>query len=157
GRSIASEEDWWGVLRAEALAEIEGSFALAWREEDGAVSVARDPIGHRSVYYALSAGTFAFASRVRALVDAGAARPRLDLRSIAAFLAYAYVRGEAGMVDGIREVLPGERITFRNGVIARMTFWVFPREPAQYAGEDALRRALRESLEGAVAALLPAD
>ena len=40
------------VLRRSKLSEVNGAFALAWREPDGAFCLARDHIGERSLFYA---------------------------------------------------------------------------------------------------------
>ena len=52
---------WREIVLGGRLGEVEGAFALAWRSEDGSVSLARDAIGERSLYYAFVGGGLVFA------------------------------------------------------------------------------------------------
>ncbi len=156
GAPIATEADLAAVVAARRLARLEGAFAIAWTDDAGVLHLARDPIGHRTVYYAVHDGQLVFASRLRALVDAFALPRRLDLRSVAAFLSYAYVPGRATMLDGVFELLPGETVTFAGGRLARAPFWELPADPPPISDPAPLRRALRAELERAIGAALPA-
>jgi asparagine synthase (glutamine-hydrolysing) len=157
GRPVATLDDWWSVVHASAFARVEGAFVIAFRTPSGGVCLARDAIGHRSLYYAVTGERLVFASSVRPLLDACALPRRLHLRSVAAYLAYAYVPGRETMVEGIFEVLPGERVTFERGALSRRADWDLPPEPRSFAPEPELRERLRFTLEEAVQTLLPAD
>lgn len=54
-------------LGPEAVARLEGMFALAIADDDRLL-LARDPVGIKPLYYALEDGTFYFASEIRALL-----------------------------------------------------------------------------------------
>ena len=156
-RALSSVDDWWSVVRQGKLDRVAGSFALAWVDADGSLSLARDAIGHRNLYYTHSGSSFVFASTVRALLEVGAAARRLDLRAVAAYLAYAYVPGRHTLVEGVYELLPGEIVSFRDDRLERRSFWNLPREPARFEAEEALRVRLRATLERSVTAALPAN
>jgi len=155
GHPLTSVEDWWNVVRSGTLGRVSGSFALAWLEADGALAIARDPIGHRSLYYAHAGEAFVFASTVSALLECGVVARRIHLRSVAAYLAYAYVPGRATLAEGVYELLPGEVIHFRRQALERRMFWDLPSEPAQFADEPSLKLRLRTALESAVEQALP--
>jgi asparagine synthase (glutamine-hydrolysing) len=157
GRPLLREEDWLPVLRDGALGRVEGAFALAQLTPSGGLVLARDAIGHRSLYYTLSGDQLFFASTLHALLDAGVAPRRLHLRSVAAYLAYAYIPGRATMAEGVFALEPGEQLTFEHGVLHRSTTWNIPPEPELFEGEEVLRLRLREALEERVRALLPED
>ncbi|HEX2675693.1 MAG TPA: asparagine synthase-related protein [Polyangiales bacterium] len=159
GRALSTRDDWWNVARTapDSLARVEGAFVLAWTREDGSVSLARDAIGHRSLYYTLHGDTLVFASSLRALLDTGAAARRIHLRSVAAYLAYAYVPGRHTLVEDVYELLPGELVTYRGGALERRAHWELPGEPASFESEDVLRSRLRAELGRTVSALLPGD
>jgi len=146
------------ALRGGRVADIEGGFAAAW-VEDGALVLARDAIGERRLYHAPFAGGVVFSSRLRALLDAGLVPRRLDLRSVAAFLSYAYVPGERTLVEDLCELLPATELRFARGRASTSTFWRLPAEPASgFARDEAHQaRALRGDLERAVARCLPAS
>ncbi|MGC4079540.1 MAG: asparagine synthase-related protein [Rubrivivax sp.] len=140
----------WSVA-IQDLSRIDGAFAVAWREGK-TLCLARDPIGHRTLYYALVDGALVFASRVDALLDAFALPRRADPRSVAAFLSYAYVPGRATMIEGVCEVLPGEIVRF-DGSLSRTTFWRMPREGTD---DVDLVAHLRRELERVIGGMLPA-
>ena len=155
GAPVDTEAAWRAATAR--LASIEGAFAIAWRAADGALHLARDPIGHRSLYYALVDGELVFASRLRALVDAFDLPRRIDARSVAAFLSYAYVPGRRTMLDGVFEVLPGETLRFERGRgLTREMFWDLPAEAAHDADDAGLIAELRAELERTIADMLPA-
>jgi asparagine synthase (glutamine-hydrolysing) len=148
---------WQALLAAGRLAEVDGAFAVAWRTADGACHLARDAIGERTLYYAPLPGGLAFASTLPALLATGLVPRGLDLAAVAAYLNYAYVPGEATLVAGIRELLPGEVLHVRDGRCSRERFWHLPGEPAWEPppDEDLLRDGLRARLEEAVRCRLP--
>ncbi|MEO7330671.1 MAG: asparagine synthetase B family protein [Minicystis sp.] len=155
GRALTSAEAWLRVLQLGALGRVEGAFALAQRTSEGEVFLARDAIGHRSLYYLVHGDQLLFASRLIALLDVAALPRRLCLRSVAAYLAYAYLPGPETMVEGVFELLLGEQVTFVNGVIHRSTHWDLPAEPSTFDGEEVLRLRLRARLEEVVQQALP--
>src|SRR5262245_29483320 len=157
GAPVADLGQWRALLAAGRLADVDGAFAVAWRTTDGAWHLARDAIGERTLYYAPLPDGLAFASTIPALLATGRVPRTLDVPAVAAYLAYAYVPGDATLLAGIREVLPGEVLLVRGGAVTRERFWTPPAEPAWEPAPDeaALRRALRARLEDAVTRRLP--
>ena len=160
-KAVASLSDWQHILDARRLADVEGAFAIAWRSSGGGLTLARDAIGERTLYYAVLPGGVIFASTIRALLATGLIPRGLHLPSVATYLAYAYLPGRETMVSGIHEVLPGETIQFRgpNGEISaeRGRLRALPAEPPSFnANEDELCAELRARLERAVRRRLPA-
>jgi asparagine synthase (glutamine-hydrolysing) len=156
GRALASNDDWQEVIAARAIDRVSGAFVVAWRTGAGRVAMARDAVGHRSLYYTPLRGRLVFASSLKALLDAGAAPRRLALRSVAAYLSYAYVPGRETMVRDVFELLPGELLVFESGRLERSFFWDLPPEPRDYAPEPELSTRLRRTLDETVSRLLPA-
>jgi len=158
GGPIRDFHHWQRLVAAGRLAEVRGAFAVAWRTPDGALHLARDPIGERTLYYATLPGGLVFASTVRALLASELVPRTLHLPAVAVYLSYAYLPGPETLVAGVRELLPGEIVRARDGAIDRTRFWSLPAEPAPEPApdEDSLRRLLRARLEHAVRARLPA-
>lgn len=153
---------WRQVIGAGQLAEVRGAFALAWREPDGALTLARDPIGERPLFYARVppsagwSGGWIFASSIHALLASGLVPRRPCLAAIVRYLCYAYVPGRETLVEGVYEVLPGEQVRLLRGVAQIETFWELPPEPREFQTEADLVAMLRERLEEAVLRRLPA-
>jgi asparagine synthase (glutamine-hydrolysing) len=143
---------------SERLAEVRGAFAVAWWDDAGALCLARDAIGERSLFYTERDGGLAFASALRALSDAGLAGRALDRAGLARYLTYAYVPGRHTLLREVRELLPGEQLRFRDGRVERRCYWELPGEPDDdgVVDEGALTAELRATLEEAVRERLPA-
>jgi len=158
GRPVESLGRWHAIVVTGRLGDVEGAFALAWREPDGALALARDALGERTLYWAAVPGGIAFASGVSALLATGLVDRALDPAALATYLSYAYVPGESTLLRDVREVLPAAVLRFANGVPVRERLWSIPAEPDPDApvDEEALRLRLRERLERAVRRRLPA-
>lgn len=130
-----------------------GPFAAAWVDAAGRLHVARDRVGHRSLYWAsLPGGRVGVARRVDELVAMGA-DAAVDEVALAAYLACAYVPGVRTLARGVHGVEPGQELVFDGLTPAARPFarW----RPADGgASEDDLRGALRATLEAEVDRLM---
>jgi asparagine synthase (glutamine-hydrolysing) len=152
-----SESDWLRFLSAGTFTQTHGPFALAYEDGDGTVTLARDAIGERSLYYAvLPGGRIIYASRLQDILASGQVARELDITSVATYLTWSYLPGRETLVRGIYKVLPGEVVHFNRGNITRRYWWLLPGEPKQWRDEGSLRVELRERLEAAVRRRLPA-
>lgn len=98
------------------FSRLNGIFAAAfWERDTGTLTLVRDPLGVKPLYIASTAGGFAFASEMKALLRAGVVQPRLDPRAVLAHLGYLWSPGEATVVQGVRKVLPGHVLRVRGG------------------------------------------
>lgn len=163
GRLLANLDAWQVVLSEaqqpdQALARIEGAYALAWLNNAGECILARDALGERSLFYAEVAGSLLFASSVEALLATQLIAKSLNLAAAVRFLAYAYVPGRTTLIEGIQEVLPGEVIVWSRGTIRHLNHWLIPTETTTSKTEDFdnARDRLRHELERAVKQRLPA-
>jgi asparagine synthase (glutamine-hydrolysing) len=126
GAPVRDLPAWQRLLAAGRLPAVRGAFALAWRAPDGALYLARDAIGERTLFYATVGAGLVFASTLRALLATGLLRRRLDLGAIARYLTYAYVPGRETLIAGISELLPGEIVAWRRGALTRTWYWALP-------------------------------
>lgn len=142
------------LARAGRLCEAEGAFAAAWLDPDGSLHLARDALGERSLYYAGAAGSVAFASSPQALLESGLVPRVLRRASLAAYLTFGYLPGSETLVEGIRQLPPGQHLVFGRAGRREERLWQLPaEEPA--GDEEILRLRLRARLEAAVRARLP--
>ena len=157
GTQITSVEQWRSIVAADRVCEVRGGYALAAIGGEGSsVALWRDPIGERSLYYALDDGRFRFASSLHALLATRLVAPRLDYPALAAYLACAFVPTRRTLVQGVYKVLPGERVRFENNRLEREQFYRLPGEGAgEEESEHKLRSILRGELEAAVRNRLP--
>lgn len=96
----------WGVEKT--LQATVGMFALAlWDRVERRLTLARDRIGEKPLYYGWSNGTFLFASELKALEACPDWRGEIDRGALASFMRYAYVPLPHSIYAGIRKLLPG--------------------------------------------------
>jgi asparagine synthase (glutamine-hydrolysing) len=139
------------------LAEITGSFAIAWRDRAGVVRLASDPIGHRRVYYARpSSGALVFASTLHGVLGSGLVSRHLARSAVPAFLTFAYVPSDQTLIEAVQVLPPGRVLQLDpDGALCIAPFWELPPTPAHFASEATLREQLRHELQCAVARALP--
>lgn len=100
----------WGVNVA--LQKSVGMFALAlWDNRDRALTLGRDRLGEKPLYYGWAGRTFLFGSELKALRAHPAFSGEIDGQSIAAFMRYSYVPAPRAIYRGIHKLLPGTTLT----------------------------------------------
>lgn len=140
------------------LEELEGMFGLAvWDRRRRRLIVARDPLGIKPLYYALSGSSFAFASEAKALLVLPHLRARIDPEALAQYLSVGYVCAPASLFAGIRKLLPGEALVLEDGALRSRVFWRLPESLDESRGEREWAEALRAELERAVREQMVSD
>src|SRR5215472_6844690 len=92
---------------------LSGMFAFAiWDRRRRRLLLARDRLGIKPLYYAVTDDEILFASEIKAILAAGAGRPALNEEILPEFLATGFVSGEETFFDGIRKLLPGRTLSW---------------------------------------------
>ncbi len=148
------------------LHALRGSFALAlWDARERRLVLARDRLGTRSLVYAETPDALVFASEAKGLLAAGWAEPRVDPAGVDQLFRLGAIHGPRTAFDGVRALLPGERLVYSAGVPRLERWWDLGRDsidtPKSAAGwaeglGERLSRSVRLLLEdaGSVAAWL---
>ncbi|WP_259779326.1 asparagine synthase (glutamine-hydrolyzing) [Aestuariispira ectoiniformans] len=96
----------------QALDLFDGMFALAlYDRKENTLTLARDRLGEKPLYYGWMGPCFLFASELKALAANDAWAPELDRDAAAAFIRYSYVPAPRSIIRGIGKLLPGHMIT----------------------------------------------
>ena len=91
-----------------ALARFRGMFALAvWDARKRELTLCRDRVGVKPLYYALDGHRLLFGSEVRALLAHPALRPAIDTASLAGHLMAGYFAGPGTVFAGVRKLPAG--------------------------------------------------
>jgi asparagine synthase (glutamine-hydrolysing) len=138
---------------------LDGMFAFAiWDRRDGRLLLARDRLGIKPLYYALTGEELLFASELKAILAAGV-RPELDRSVLPEYLATRFVSGEETFFAGVRKLLPGHTLSWSadEGVRIRR-YWSVP-SAVDRSPQDRRERALevRGRVEAAVRSHLMSD
>ena len=137
-----------------------GMFAFGlWDRRRGRVLLARDRLGIKPLYYAVTERELLFASEIKAILASGGIRPVFEEAILPEFLATRYVAGEDTFLKGIRTLRPGRTLSWSpDHGLAERRYWQLP--AATDAGTGSLtERAVevRGRLEAAVQGHLMSD
>ena len=139
---------------------LQGMFAFAiWDRRRGRLLLARDRLGIKPLYYAVTDTGLVFASEIKALLASGLVRAAFDEDVLPAFLATRYVSGERTFFKGVRKVLPGHVLIWSAGErVQAQRYWHLP-PPADAPFDDRQHAVAhtRELLETAVESHLMSD
>jgi asparagine synthase (glutamine-hydrolysing) len=104
----------WGVEKA--LPELNGMFAFAlWDRRERRLTLARDRLGEKPLYYGWNGGRFLFGSELKALVAHPGWRGELDRDALASYLRLSYVPAPYSIYRGIAKLCPGCTATLELG------------------------------------------
>jgi asparagine synthase (glutamine-hydrolysing) len=149
----------WGVR--ETLVACEGMFAIAlWDRETRTLTLARDRLGIKPLYWSRSGGLLLFASELKALHQHPDWRPEVEAAAIASFLRFGYVPAPQSIYRDTFKLEPGSLLTIADGNEPRIErYWdlreIVAERPSTPAGDEVdqlaeletvLRRAVRNEM-----------
>ena len=156
----------WGLDGA--LRRAVGMFAVAlWDREQRALSLARDRLGEKPLYYGWQGGVLLFASELKAMKRHPAFHAGIDRGALALLLRHNYIPAPWSIYRGIRKLEPGTVVTLsldaRDSVprpywSAREVVAAGLAHPFADSPEDAveeLDRRLREAVKGQMLSDVP--
>ncbi|MDP6952275.1 MAG: asparagine synthase (glutamine-hydrolyzing), partial [Alphaproteobacteria bacterium] len=134
----------WGV--AETVSRCNGMFAFAlWDRFEHRLTLARDRIGIKPLYWVRADGLFLFASELKALVGDPGWTPEIDRDALAAFARLSYVPSPLCIWKGARKLEPGTMLTLETGKEPAITrYW----DMADMAGQKRDITDMNEAVEG---------
>lgn len=145
----------WGV---DFLRRVRGMFALAlWDARSRTLLAARDRAGEKPLYYALTRRAFVLASEIKALLVRPDVERDVDVEALDQFLTYEYVLAPRTMFSQVRKLPPAHYLTWRDGVVTVRRYWDAAAVEERRWSDDDAARALRETLERAVASQMMSD
>jgi asparagine synthase (glutamine-hydrolysing) len=107
---ILAALDAWGIH--ETLERMSGMFAIAiWDKHRNALTLCRDRLGEKPLYYAVIGGRVAFASELKALMQVPFIDRALDYDALATYLKYGYVPDTTCIMQGVRKLPAGAFLT----------------------------------------------
>jgi asparagine synthase (glutamine-hydrolysing) len=143
--------------------KLRGMFAIAlWDKPRRRLVLARDRMGVKPLYYAVTPEGLAFASEVKALLAGGLIRAELDPMGAELFLAHGFVPGPYTLFSGVRKLEPAALMIFERGRITEhRPYWNPwedgpPREALPWEEEqERLMELLRESVRARMISEVP--
>ena len=104
---------------------LRGMFAFAiWDEKKRQLLLARDRLGIKPLYYAHTAdGSLYFASEIKSLLAAQAVTPEINYPALPDYLANHATSGEETLFRGVKRLLPGHTLLWRDGQVRIEKYW----------------------------------
>jgi asparagine synthase (glutamine-hydrolysing) len=104
----------WGI-EATVAASV-GMFAIAiWDRELRTLTLARDRIGEKPLFFGRFRGTWLFGSEIKALAAHPSFRRSIDPAALSAYMALGYIPAPVSIYRNVAKVRPGHLVTLRIG------------------------------------------
>lgn len=136
--------DHWGLERT--LPRLNGMFAFAvWDRVRRRMSLVRDRMGEKPLYYGRAGSAFVFGSELKALRAHPSFSPEISARALAVYLRYGYVPTPHAIYAGINKLPPGSVIELEWPSLAARgprRYWSLP-----LPGEEVDKIAPQEAVE----------
>ncbi len=152
---------------SQALQMINGMFAIAlWDREQSALTLVRDKIGEKPLYYASDGKRVVFGSELRALRQCPGVSSEISPDALARLLANAYVSAPQSIYHDIFKLEPGHLITFSSaaaGACSQEPYWQLERTvmpdavSSTHGDRDAWQSALADQLSKSVSSRMMSD
>jgi len=111
----------WGL---DVIAKLEGMFAVAiWDHQSQTLTLARDHLGKKPLYYAHADGKLLFSSEIRGLLASGLVPHELDPQALAEFFSWQTVHAPNTILKGVKQLMPGTQLSWHQGTITRQRYF----------------------------------
>jgi asparagine synthase (glutamine-hydrolysing) len=130
GLRFRSESDTEVILKGfsargrDAIADCRGMFAFGfWNAQRRSLTLVRDRLGVKPLYYCHEGDTFIFASEVRALLATGLAPRKISPFALNSYLTWGSVEQPLTIIENVHAVLPGHILEFKDGRVGVEAYW----------------------------------
>src|SRR5882672_3410259 len=130
GLRFRSESDTEVMLKGfsargrDAIADCRGMFAFGfWNARRRSLTLVRDRLGVKPLYYYHDGDTFIFASEVRALLATGLTARKISPSALNSYLAWGSVEQPLTIIENVHAVLPGHILEFKDGRVGAEAYW----------------------------------
>jgi asparagine synthase (glutamine-hydrolysing) len=155
----------WGI--EETLQKCVGMFAFAlWDRQTQTLSLARDRLGEKPLYYGIHNGVFLFGSELKALKPHPAFIANINRKALALLLQYNYIPAPHSIYQNIHKLPTGSFLEINSGFDYKITNYWSISSVAEYGqkhlfnGREAdaqaeLERLIFQSIDGQMLADVP--
>lgn len=115
--------DAWGIEASVKL--FIGMFAFAvWDKQEHTLTLARDRVGIKPLYFGHINNVWIFGSQVKSLIQHPAFEKKLNINSARTFFQFGYVPEDTCIFDGLRKVKPGTIVQLqKDGKHVTNSYW----------------------------------
>ena len=111
----------WG---SEMGTKLYGMFSFAlYNDEDDSFIFMRDPFGAKPFYYYLTENGILFGTTIREIMVQDGFKKVLNDKLLQIYLTMTYTTGDETFFEGVKKLLPGRIMTYKNGEINITRYW----------------------------------
>src|SRR6476659_9378187 len=111
----------WGW---ESLTRLNGMFAFAvWDNRERTLTLVRDHVGIKPLYYAQIRDAFLFGSEIKALLSSKLIKPEINPEALHQFLTFLWAPDPNTLFKGVKTVPPGHYLQVKNGDLKLTQWW----------------------------------
>lgn len=164
-KSISSSGDTEVLLHclheqgSSALTKLQGMFAFAlWDEREARLTLVRDRLGVKPLYYTQTSQFLAFSSEIRALLEIPQVNKDANPESIVNYLAANRQSGNNTIYSHIKKIPPAHKLTVSlDGTVSQASYWDISLAPKRRASSAENHSELLSILERSVEKRLVSD
>lgn len=155
---IAKAYEEWGD---ECVHKFNGMFSICvYNKKEKVITLFRDRVGVKPLYYFFSENVFIFASEIKAILAVLSAPPKMNMRGVGQSLLYGYIPCPLTAFEGIYHVKPGSFIKISSeGAVKQKKWWNLSDSlhQQQKEGEDEASERVNDMLRRATEIRLRSD
>lgn len=144
----------------QCLNQLKGMYAFAvWDRQEKSLSLVRDKMGVKPLYYYLDEEKIIFASEIRAILASGLVPKRVNKDAVLEYFSYQSVSFPLTMIQGIYQLQAGSCLKLQNGKSSFEHFWtVFDHNQTyDYADTKEVKKHIYDLLSNSVQKRLVSD
>ena len=115
----------WDKWQINVLNKLRGMFAFAvWDKEEKNLTLVRDRLGVKPLFYYYKDNTFLFASELKAFKQHPNFSNKICHRGVSEFLQFSYISEENTIFENTYKLIPGQYLIINsNGIKAKKIYW----------------------------------
>jgi len=137
--------------------KLNGMFAFAINDsKKKRIILVRDRAGIKPLFYSLQDGLLLFGSEIKSILQYDGFVKKLDFEGLSSFLTFGSILGDKTLISGIKQLLPGQQLTYDGKKMKLFSFVKKIKRPL-FTDERKTALDLKQTLEKAIESQLISD
>lgn len=127
----------WGI--EDTIKKTVGMFAIAvWDRKTETLTLGRDRLGEKPLYYGWQDNTFLFASELKAIKAHPSFDAQINRNSLSLFLRYGYIPAPYSIYENIYKLMPGTlaTVSLKNREVTATRYWSLEQEAVKIRHDE---------------------
>jgi asparagine synthase (glutamine-hydrolysing) len=141
------------------LDDLAGMFGFAiWDRERQTLLLARDRLGIKPLYYAVTPRGLVFGSELKSLLCHAEVRRAVSPEALSHYLSFGHTPPNQSILDGVRKLPPGHLLRYRRGELTLRRYWELPASERAVDEREAVvevRQLVRQAVRSHLVADVP--